>query len=254
MGPHQYKQMDKSSTSDIPLDEQRRAWNVWNAAARERKISLSSQRQAQVIEQWVAALGRRDLSIIDIGCGTGWLCERLAQFGAVTGIDLADEVLERARARAPAVRFITGDLFNLQLAPGSFDVVVTLEVLAHVADQPAFVARLAALLKPGGRLMMATQNRPVMERWSEIGAPYQGQIRRWVDAGRLRELLAAHFENIDITSLVPVGDQGLLRVINSPRLNRLLQRLVRSERIERAKERALLGHTLIAAATRRTDQ
>ena len=246
--------MDKSSKTDIPMDEQRRAWNVWNAAAREGRLSPSSIRQAEVLNQWLIALGRRDLAIVDVGCGAGWTCERLAAFGSVTGVDLADEVLDRARTRLPHVRFLTGDVFSVELPRESFDVVVSLEVLSHVKNQQDFVDRLATLLRPGGWLMLATQNRPVLERWSVVGPAYPGQIRHWVDARELRRLLATRFESIRIESVLPVGDQGFLRVVNSPKLNRLLCVLLPAASIERWKERALLGHTLLALAQVRSTQ
>lgn len=166
----------KSSSNEIPLENQREAWNSWNAAARENRISTTSQRQAEVIVAWLEELGRSDLDIIDVNCGTGWLCRSLLRFGRITGTDLADQVIQRAQARVPDARFIAGDLFSLDLAPSSFDVAVTLEVLSHVADQPAFLARIAHMLRDGGWLMLATQNRPVLERWSAVGAPIPGLL------------------------------------------------------------------------------
>jgi 2-polyprenyl-3-methyl-5-hydroxy-6-metoxy-1,4-benzoquinol methylase len=243
--------MDKSSVvDDIPIEEQSRSWDDWNASARENKLSPSAERHAAAVEASVAALGRTDLNIIDIGCGTGWMCERLSKYGRVTGVDLSDHVLERARARLPHVRFLSGDLFQIELPSGSFDVVVTLEVLSHVRDQREFVGRLADLLKPAGLLIVATQNRPVFERWSAVGGPNPGQIRHWVDFRGLRALLAPRFEQVAISSMFPVGDQGYLRVVNSYRLNALLGMVVPRRWIEAAKEKAMLGHTLLARATR----
>lgn len=240
----------ESSVVDIPIEEQRRSWGAWNAAAREGRISVTSARQAEVVEQEVARLNRRDLAIIDVGCGTGWMAERLSAYGRVTATDLVVDVLERARRRAPQVEFISGDIFELDLPPGHFDLAVTLEVLSHVRDHRAFIARLAELIKPGGRLILATQNRPVLERWSAVGGPNEGQLRRWVNASELRLLLEPHFGDIDIISLSPLGDQGFLRVINSPKLNALLGSVVAPERIERVKEQAMLGHTLLVQAKR----
>lgn len=240
--------MSKSSSIDIPLDEQRRSWNAWNTSVRERRVSEIARRQGDFIEARVAALHREGLSLLDVGCGTGWLCERLDRYGDITGTDLADEVLVRASARLPSVRFVAGNFLELPFAPESFDVVVSVDVLSHFADQPAFLARVAGLLRPAGILLLGTQNRPVLERWSEIPGPQPGQIRRWVDHRRLRAMLVEQFERVEIDSLCPVGDQGFLRVVNSVKLNRLLSILVPPARLERAKERALLGHSLMACA------
>jgi SAM-dependent methyltransferase len=87
--------------------------------------------------------------ILEVGCGTGWLSARLLDFGEVTATDLADEVIARAQAAHPRVRFLAGDFMTLA-AGDDYDVVVCLETLSHFVDQPAFVARLASCLRPGG--------------------------------------------------------------------------------------------------------
>lgn len=243
--------MDKSSRTDIPLEAQRDAWNRWNAEAREHGQGRVSRRQADLVESWLDRLGRTDLDIVDVGCGAGWMCGRLLRYGRVTGIDMADEVVERAQRRLPQVSFVAGDFMTLDLGERRFDVAVALEVLSHVADQPAFLRRTCRLLKSGGVLMLATQNRPVLERWSKVGMPVQGQLRRWLDPTALRRMLARDFELIELTSLEPVGDQGFLRLVNSTKLNRLLAHVIGAGALERAKERWLLGHTLMALARKR---
>jgi 2-polyprenyl-3-methyl-5-hydroxy-6-metoxy-1,4-benzoquinol methylase len=205
-----------------------------------------------MIEVWISALGRRDLTIFDVGCGSGWLCERLLAYGQVTGIDLAGEVIERARLRVPDATFIAGDFMGLALPSGKADVIVTLEVLSHVADQPAFLAKLARMLKPGGLLMIATQNRFVLERSADVAPRAPGQIRRWVNQRELRRLLEPKFEIVELTSVFPNwGHSGILRIVNSPKLSAIAGRLVPLARIDRLKERYFFGHTLMALARRK---
>jgi len=134
------------------VEDQANYWDQWDAQSRELSVFGSSARQGKLVEQEVAALGRDDLRILDVGCGTGWTCERLVRFGKVAGTDMTPSVLERARSRAPEVSFVCGDFFEIDFPDTAFDVVVSLEVLSHVADQPAFMDRLASLLKPGGLL------------------------------------------------------------------------------------------------------
>lgn len=239
---------DKSSRLDISLEDQRSAWNRWNAAAREESVGEASVRQADTAEHWLDQIGRDDLNILDAGCGTGWFCQRLLNYGTVTGTDLADEVLARARVRVPAARFIAGDVFSVALPPGSFDVVTSFEVLSHVADQQGFVARLAQILKPDGLLIMATQNRPILERWSAIGGPTPGQIRRWVDGKTLRQLLDPVFVVEELTSVYFVGDQGYLKFFNSRLFNWPTALLLGRKGRDRLKGRLLLGHTLMVRA------
>jgi SAM-dependent methyltransferase len=245
--------LNKSGRIDVPLEEQAASWDAWNQGSGRGTAAMSpaSVRQSEILLRRVSALERTNLEIIDIGCGNGWTCERLRPFGRLTGLDLSPTSIAQAAARLPDVTFHCGDLFEVPLAEGAFDLAITLEVLSHVADQPAFIGRLASLLKPGGQLFLTTQNRPVLERWSAVQGPMPGTIRQWVDARQLRQLLQLQFTDIRIESVYPVGDQGLLRLVNSPKLNSLLGRILPSGTIERLKERAMLGHTLIAWARKR---
>ena len=131
------------------VEDQANYWDQWNAKSRELNIFGSSARQGELVEKEVAALGRGDLRILDVGCGTGWTCERLVRFGKVAGTDMAPSVLERARSRAPEVSFVCGDFFEIDFPHNTFDVVVSLEVLSHVADQLAFMGRLSFVAKTG---------------------------------------------------------------------------------------------------------
>ena len=92
------------------------------------------------------------LSVLDIGCGGGLVCEPLTRLGAsVTGIDPARETIEAAKAHAGA-----GDLgidYRATTAEAcsegkSYDAVLLLEVVEHVPDVPAFLKAVAPLVKP----------------------------------------------------------------------------------------------------------
>jgi len=136
---------------------------------------------------------------------------------------------------------------TMNLKPASYDVVVTLEVLAHVADQAGFMRRIASLLKPGGQLLLATQNKPVLLRSEGVAPVAEGQIRNWVDRRDLRKLLETYFLVEDMFSICPHGHLGFLRYVNSVKLNRAASLLLPSEKIDSLKERLWLGHTLMAA-------
>lgn len=235
------------------VEDQANYWDQWNASSRELKVFGCSARQGELVEKEVAALGRDDLRILDVGCGSGWTCEKLVRYGKVTGTDMTPLVLERARARVPEVNFVCGNFFEIDFPHNAFDVVVCLEVLSHVADQPAFLGRLASLMKPGGLLLLATQNRPVFERWDAIPPPNPAQIRRWVDHRELRQLLEPKFERINVRSLVPAGNRGMLRLANSVKLNLVLQHLFDASAVIRWKENLMLGQTLFVTAHCRAD-
>ena len=229
------------------IETQRSFWNRWNAENRETDLGEVSRRQAEVITGWLAQLGRRDLDILEVGCGTGWFCPQLARFGRVIGTDLSDEVLERAQARWPGVGFIAGDFATLPLGERAFDVVVSLEVLSHVADQPAFLARIARLLRPNGLLLLATQNRTVLSAHCILPPPAAGQLRNWVDRQQLTDLLEPEFSIERLVSVTPVAHKGLRRILASRRLDMVLRPVVGTLWRD-FLERGDWGWTLIAMA------
>lgn len=92
---------------------------------------------------------------IDIGCGDGLLaCKLAARSAAVTGIDRDERIIGRARERGravPAVSFIHGDFLTYSLNEGSFDFACANKALHHM-DFGAALAKMARILRPGGRL------------------------------------------------------------------------------------------------------
>lgn len=103
--------------------------------------------------------------VADIGCGGGIFSEALARGGAhVTAIDASEELVEvarqHARAQATPVHYeaVTAEQLAARQAR-HFDVVTCLELIEHVPDPESLIAACAALLKPGGVLVMSTLNR-----------------------------------------------------------------------------------------------
>ena len=98
--------------------------------------------------------------VLDVACGTGNLAIPAARTGAtVTGVDIATNLLEQARARAAAegrkIQFDEGDAERLPYEDGSFDVVVTM-FGAMFAPRPELVSsELVRVCRPGGRIAMA---------------------------------------------------------------------------------------------------
>jgi 2-polyprenyl-3-methyl-5-hydroxy-6-metoxy-1,4-benzoquinol methylase len=229
------------------ITQQQVWWNSWNQG-RELKLSEVAAAQGEVIKTWLD--GRSGLSILDVGCGAGWLVAQMLPHGRVVGTDLADEVVTRAQQRYPDAVFISGDFADLAFPASSFDVITTCEVLAHVADQQAFLAKISGLLKPGGELLLATQNRFVLER-SRVQPPGEGQLRRWVNRPELRALLQPRFDILEMFTLTPRGDRGILRVANSVKLNIVADALLGRQRVTRMKERLGCGWTIMCRARRR---
>ncbi len=126
------------------------------------------------------------LSVLDIGCGGGLLCEPLTRLGAtVTGIDPSEKNINTASVHAEeqnlaiTYRAITAEALAEEGA--TFDIVLNMEVIEHVADPAQFIATTAHLLKPGGRLFMATLNRTLKAfGLAIIGAEY---VLGWLPKG-----------------------------------------------------------------------
>lgn len=126
------------------------------------------------------------LTVLDIGCGGGLLCEPLARMGAsVTGIDPARTNVETARLHAAdsglAVDYRCTTAEDVAAAGERFDIVLAMEVVEHVADVGVFVEACATLVKPGGLLFMATINRTLKSyALAIVGAEY---VLRWLPRG-----------------------------------------------------------------------
>ncbi len=116
------------------------------------------------------------LKIIDVGCGTGLVTEPLSQLGAdVLGIDAAERnvaVAERhAHMSGAPVKYRHALAEDRVDQEGTFDVVMSLEVVEHVADLPAFLESLTRLIAPGGILLIGTINRSLAQYGSAAAMP-----------------------------------------------------------------------------------
>ena len=127
------------------------------------------------------------LKLIDIGCGGGLLAEPMRRMGfEVTALDASSENIGTARAHAEQVgldiRYKASTVEQMvEAGEGPFDVVLTMEVIEHVADPEAFVRACSQLVKPGGVMIVATLNRTL--KGLLLGKFVAEYVLRWVPAG-----------------------------------------------------------------------
>lgn len=126
------------------------------------------------------------LSILDIGCGGGLLTVPLARLGAaMVGADAGAANVAAARAHAEplglAIDWRATTAEAIAESGETFDVVVAMEIVEHVADLPLFLREVARLVRPGGLLLLATLNRTLKSfALAIVGAEY---VLRWLPPG-----------------------------------------------------------------------
>jgi ubiquinone/menaquinone biosynthesis C-methylase UbiE len=139
--------------------------------------------------------------LLDVGCGPGSITVDLAALvapGDVVGIDAEPEVIAKAQARSlttdgPRPAFATGDVYALDFAEGSFDVVHAHQVLQHLTDPVAAMRDMARVLRPGGLLAVRDSDYaafawapadPRLDRWLELYHQVTSHNGAEADAGR----------------------------------------------------------------------
>lgn len=130
----------------------------------------------------------KGLKLLDIGCGGGLVCEPMARLGAdITGVDAAEPNIKTALVHAEQnglnINYHHGTAEQLLETGGTgqFDVVLSLEVVEHVANPETFLRDCAKLVKPGGLMIAGTINRTARAFATAIfGAEY---IMGWLHRG-----------------------------------------------------------------------
>lgn len=126
------------------------------------------------------------LTVLDVGCGGGLLSAPLSRLGAkVTGLDASEESIRVARHYAEShgldIDYRCALAEDLARDGASFDLLVNMEVVEHVADVPAFMDTCCRLVRPGGAMAVSTLNRtPKSYALAIVGAEY---LLRWLPPG-----------------------------------------------------------------------
>ena len=129
----------------------------------------------------------RGLRVLDIGCGGGILSFAIAEAGAsVHGVDVTERNIEVAQRHLEQsgsldLRFDAVSAEELAASGARYDAVLSMEVVEHVADLPAFMDANCTLVRPGGQLYLSTINRTLRSfLFAIIGAEY---VLGWLPRG-----------------------------------------------------------------------
>lgn len=191
--------MDQTQTSSIDPAEiakfEAMAAEWWDPRGKFKPLHMMNPIRLDYVTRQIAAETGRDLTvpkpfaglrILDIGCGGGLLSEPMARLGAeVTGADAAARNIAVARIHAEqsglSIDYRATTAEALAEAGLSFDVVLCLEVIEHVAEPQAFVQTCHDLLRPGGVMICSTLNRTARSFAAAIvGAEW---VMRWLPKG-----------------------------------------------------------------------
>ncbi len=98
--------------------------------------------------------------VIDVGCGDGFHLDLLQEFGPpgwlLEGVDLDDRAIAAARRRGLLVH--RGRVEELDLPPDSFDAAILIQTIEHLADPLLVLRAVRRILRPGGALLLVTDN------------------------------------------------------------------------------------------------
>jgi 2-polyprenyl-6-hydroxyphenyl methylase / 3-demethylubiquinone-9 3-methyltransferase len=167
----------------------------WNPSGKFRPLHKFNPVRLEYIKRQLCTIFARDFSdpqafsglrLLDIGCGGGLLSEPMARLGAqVTGADPSATNIEIASIHAAQsgldIDYRAATSGELKSAGETFDVILNMEVVEHVADIDLFISECAAMVRPGGIMFVATINR-TLKAWA-LAIVAAENILRWLPRG-----------------------------------------------------------------------
>jgi SAM-dependent methyltransferase len=166
-------------------------------------------------------LPRQAHRVLEIGCGEGFLGKLLRSRGHyVVGLELVPEIAERARQNLDEVVCADVERAELPWPAGSFDAVITADVLEHMVDPWRILGRLSALLRPAG---VAIASIPNVQNFRIIGGLIRGRWR-YTDSGLMDRGHLRFFTWREIVRLFNGAQLDVIdrRCVYKPKLRRRL--------------------------------
>jgi len=169
----------------------------------------------------------RDTRILEVGAGGGFTLERLhaTGFNRLTGLDLTESTLAAMRGRAPAAHLVAADAEALPFRDGSFDLLLSSDVVEHLPALEKHFAEAARLLADDGYYLFKTPNRLMAQAYYRMRGMYDAYF--WHPSmsspGEIRSRLARHGFSVCFAA-VPRLTEAQLRKIPGTPLRRVARR------------------------------
>lgn len=142
------------------------------------------------IKTFLSKKNKKNLKVLEIGCGFGYLTYALAKSGyTIKGVDISQHAIDQAKQRY-------GDHYvccNVNDMEGQYDVLILTEVVEHIPDIKEFFGALYNLLKPGGEIVLTTPNKSFYPKdilWESEAPP----VHLWWFSEESMIHLARHFK------------------------------------------------------------
>lgn len=171
-------QRDALHSQDRNLQQE---FNQWAAAGRGDEME---DHHSDITDQTLQMMDLQPTDqVLDLGCGTGWASRRMAKVvtdGEVVGLDVADEMLHRAKRASGAisnVRYLWGSAESIPTADSHFTKVLSVESFYYYANQDKALDEVRRVMAPGGKLFILInlyKDNHYSLRWiSELKVPVQ---------------------------------------------------------------------------------
>jgi 2-polyprenyl-3-methyl-5-hydroxy-6-metoxy-1,4-benzoquinol methylase len=241
------------------MDEQS-WWDLWNRSFRSEDNweEVSSELFAHVLRLIRSITGGRSCRILEVACGTGTLSRQLT-FSSYQGLDLSAAAIEIARQKADSLKLNPGatapaydaaDFHEWALPAEPFELSICVDAISCFRDQALVMRKIAQSVQPGGNVLVTTVNPFVYNRLRRAdGGRFQnGPVCHWLTASELHGLFRqAGLTMVRSYTIMPRGNRGILRLINSWRWDRLLGKRG-AIAFRRLKERVGLGQYRVVLA------
>ena len=190
---------------------------VWSRGLRKGRKNFSDlENNAAFIAEFVSL--QKDHIILDVGCGTGNLCDRLNQleFGHVFGTDVSKVAIQTARDRNSTVPFVVMNADILAIRSESVDVCVSFDVAEHIHDIDSYFQEMDRILKRDGVFAFQTPNKfynflSETIRWKGFGwRPHHPSLQSYISLNK--KLKTAGFENIHFYKRNPLQHFNISRL------------------------------------------